>query len=246
MLKPKSNKTKWIIGGIILFGFLITIFLASSAYLYITGISSSSSNTETQTKIQLVESMLEEYHKTHTYSQNDFFVCADMAIDVWNLVKTKGINAQIAVGNIDNPNANFTEYNHAWVFAEVEPLKWLALETTGGYVVYKETNPLYYKGVSFDNPTEFKRYMDLMKEYNAQLETINKTTSDYNKCHDEYERLRLSFNENYAGKPLSNEAVDARAEVSEKLGECNTLDSNLATEYVNLSNIIGEMKGLLT
>jgi len=54
-----------------------------------------------------------------------------MAVDVWNMVKTKGINARIAAGNIDKPHADWKEFNHAWVVAEAAPRKWIALETTG-------------------------------------------------------------------------------------------------------------------
>jgi hypothetical protein len=197
-------------------------------------------------KIQIVEGIVQEYHRTHTYSGEDFFVCSDMAIDVWNIVKSKGINAQIVVGNLNNPDVNFTEYNHAWVLAEVEPLTWLALETTGGYVVYKDNNPLYYKGIFFDNPREFKSYVDLKNQYNLEVERINKLNSEWNNCSSEYEKLRIDYNKNYAGKPLSNEAINERARVSEKLGTCNKLTDELNEEVQVLSSIVNEIKGLLT
>jgi len=208
--------------------------------------SENSQNMISQSNLQTVQSIIQEYHQTHTYSEPDFFICADMAIDVWNMVKSKGINAQIEVGNIDNPNANFTEYNHAWVLAETEPLKWLALETTGGYVVYNSTNYLYYKGFSFNTPNEFKRYLEIRTEYNDQLELINKTQGEYNQCKVDYETLRLNYNQNYAGRPATSDNIRARDQVAEKLGECNALDSRLVEEYQTFASIISELKGLVT
>ena len=38
-----------------------------------------------------------------------------MAQDVWNIVDTQGMRALLVAGNIDNPDASWKEYNHAWV-----------------------------------------------------------------------------------------------------------------------------------
>jgi hypothetical protein len=249
-VKKKSAKNAFlslIINGVAVLAILFLILVVLGFALY--NFSSSSSNqynAVAQNNIQIVKGIVEEYHQTHTYSQPDFFVCSDMAIDVWNMVKSKGINAQIEVGNIDNPNVNFTEYNHAWVLAEVEPLTWLALETTGGYVVYNNTNYLYYRGFSFSTPAQFKSYLDVLKEYNNQLELINKTQGEYNQCTKDYETLRLNYNQNYVGRPVTTEGIQARDQVAEKLGECNALSSQTTEEAQSLSNIISELKGLIT
>lgn len=233
------------VGGLALL-FLIIVVI-SLAYVFYYGSSSSNQySTLESSNVQVVKGIVEDYHQTHTYSQLDFFVCSDMAIDVWNMVKSKGINAEIQVGNIDNPNANFTEFNHAWVLAEVEPLTWLALETTGGYVVYNETNYLYYRGFSFSTPNEFKSYVELKREYNDEVDRINKIINEFNKCNQEYEALRTSYNQNYVGRPVSNEAIEARAQVDKKLGECNTISNSGVQEAQTLSNIISEIKGLIT
>ncbi|VUT27648.1 MAG: hypothetical protein SYNGOMJ08_00195 [Candidatus Syntrophoarchaeum sp. GoM_oil] len=120
--------------------------------------------TQKEKNIQIVTEIVEDYYKTHTYNLSDRFVCADMAIDVWNMVETQGINAKIAVGNVNNPDVDWTEYDHAWVVAETSPGKWLALETTAGYVTDEDN---YYKGYFFENPKEFKEYLERIKEYNA-------------------------------------------------------------------------------
>ena len=129
-------------------------------------------------KIMAVQQVLDEYHSTHTYTMIDFFVCADMASDVWNMVKTRGINAKIVAGSVEYSISDFeTELDyflnidHAWVLAEISPFEWIALETTGGYLVYVEDpeyddgsvamNDLYYTGYFFDNPAEFKKFITL-------------------------------------------------------------------------------------
>lgn len=157
--------------------------------------------------VEIVTGIVEEYYKTHTYSEYDLFVCGDMAIDVWNMVETEGINAQITVGNVDNPDADWTENNHAWVLVEVSPDTWLALETTGGYVTYDEK---YYSGYFFKNPREFKEYLELKKEYNAQIDRINQLLAEVSDTYDELvketdycQELENEYNRRYAGRLLS-------------------------------------------
>jgi len=210
-------------------------------------------STSTLTNVQMVENIVDEYHETHSYSEQDFFVCADMAIDVWNMVKTQGINAQIVVGNIDNQNANFTDYNHAWVLAETEPSQWIAIETTGGYLVYVESvegdtvikNDAYYHGIFFDNPLEFKQYMDLIKQYNFQTEDIIIIENGYNICVIEYEILRNEYNSLSGEERLSSDGFYKRDSVSQKLGECNTLASNLENEMISLTNIVTKINEII-
>jgi hypothetical protein len=79
-----------------------------------------------------------------------------MANDVWNILKTKGINAKIRIGNVDKDNAKLFESNHAWVLAEVSADNWLPLETTGGYLVSVKDNPCYYRGWNFYTPNNLK------------------------------------------------------------------------------------------
>ena len=95
--------------------------------------------------VSVLHNLVKVYHATHTYSKKNFFVCADMAMDVWNMIETKGINARIAVGNVNKAQANWKEYNHAWVVAEVSPGRWVALEITRGTVVRGNENKNYYR-----------------------------------------------------------------------------------------------------
>ena len=192
--------------------------------------------TEEEKNVEIVTDIVEDYYKTHTYSEYNLFVCADMAIDVWNMVETQGINAEIAVGTVDKPNADWTEYNHAWVLAEVSPDTWLALETTGGYVTYNEN---YYSGYFFKNPREFKEYLELMKEYNAQIDRINELqieyTDTYDKCVREanyYNDLVDDYNSNCAGT-ISDPS---------KVQECINKHARLNQQCAGLSKLNGELE----
>jgi hypothetical protein len=116
--------------------------------------------------IQSVKKIVEDYHATHTYSELDMYVCGDMASDVWNMVITKGINAKIQVGNIEQDVSTIQDANHAWVLAEVATDEWIALECTAGYLVcpFPDScpinNPRYYSGWSYANPKEFKEFLE--------------------------------------------------------------------------------------
>jgi hypothetical protein len=119
--------------------------------------------------IRIVKNIVEQYHKTHTYSKPDLFVCVEMATDVWNMVKTKGIKAYLIVGNVEKDVTDIRETNHVWVAAEISPNYWIALETTGGYLVCPDSstcssnNPRYSRGWKFNNPRELRDAEDKLK-----------------------------------------------------------------------------------
>ena len=125
--------------------------------------------TQRDKNIKTIKNIVEEYHRTHTYSLADMYVCAQMAQDVWNMVETQKINAIIKVGTVDQDINTIQEANHAWVLAEVSPGEWLAMETTAGYLVCVDSsicavnNPRYYKGWNFNNPKELQDYIDKIK-----------------------------------------------------------------------------------
>lgn len=173
-----------------------------------------------------VKAIVEDYSSSHTYSLVDLFVCTDTSIDIWNLVKTEGINAQICVGNVDE-ELNYSNYdtllgnmNHAWVIAEAESFKWVALETTGGYLVWGKNmtdsgmeNDLYYSGTCFDNPKEFKEFLSLRNDY---LNVCNK-----------YEEMRIDWNENYVGTHKTDEALKCEGQIDQKGDECVSIINQL-------------------
>jgi len=119
--------------------------------------------------IMIIKGIVETYYKSHTYSKTDMYACAQMSQDVWDMVKTKGITAVIYIGNVDNDISTITDSNHAWVMAEVSPDRWIAMETTGGFLVCADNevcsvnNDRYYHGYKFSNPKELQAYMDILE-----------------------------------------------------------------------------------
>jgi hypothetical protein len=160
--------------------------------------------------IQILQTILQLYHITHTYSEADFFVCADMALDVWNMVKTKGIKARIAAGNVNKPDADWKEFNHAWVVAETAPRKWIALETTGGFLVSSKRNKNYYRGCFFNSPRELKEYCDLYRQRGELFkrsqplqEELKKVQDDYNQELKKYNEMVEEYNTKYPNRRLT-------------------------------------------
>lgn len=176
-----------------------------------------------ETNIQISKEVVEEYHQTHSYYGNDIFVCSDMASGVWDMLKTRGVNAKIAIGNVDKDNAKLLESNHAWVLAETSPDTWLALETTGGYVVYSTDNPRYYKGWVFYTPKQLKEYLQLLTQYNDQLSKYNDATAQYNSLVSQYNqangitKLTLSSQLNTQATIVEQRANDFKETVTKML-----------------------------
>lgn len=139
--------------------------------------------------INTIIEIAEKYHKTHTYSKYYQSVCIDMSLDIWGMIEKRGINAIIMIGNLDYPTAPLYKANHAWVLAEVGPSDWLAIETTGGYVVSHDENSAYYKGFTFDGYAKYKEYDDLTKEYNNQLKRIKELGTSWPFYNSEVKKL---------------------------------------------------------
>lgn len=172
--------------------------------------------------LRIAENIVREYHETHTYYGKDIFVCADMASDVWNQLKTEGINAEIGIGRVDRDVYKLSESNHAWVLAEIEPNKWLALETTGGYVVYAYDNLRYYGGWSLYNPQKLKQYTLLISQYNDDLEKYQYEVEIYNRMVEQYNNAdylsRLNMKDDLdAEKLLLDQRADDFTYTAEKL-----------------------------
>lgn len=182
-------------------------------------------SSELNENLKIVEEINQNYYNTHTYSSTDFFVCADMAIDVWNLIKTQGIDAKICAGNIDKNISRssikdiqtlieyFNQVNHAWVIAEINPFEFVAVETTGGFLVFDE-NDLYYKAdLCFDSPAEFKRF-------------VNLRTNLIQTCQESKNMINF-WNENYVGKYTTPETSEFKGKMDLKKEECEKLDVEL-------------------
>jgi len=204
---------------------------------------------------QVLEDIIQVYQVTHTYSKKDFFVCADMALDVWNIVETKGINARIGVGSIQNPHANWRDFNHAWVVAEVSPNRWLALEPTMGTIVHSYTNRNYYRGFFFDTPREFKEYVDLKKQVQklsfrtkALQEELQEIKTEYEqelkKYHDLVETCEKKFPDRRISKSRLKKYLELRNELSEQAIVVKELEGRGKQLQEIIDKNIDELKGL--
>ena len=120
--------------------------------------------TSYERNVEAVREIARDYRSTHTYlgvetgQPADVYVCIDMAKDVWNIIKTRGINAVIEVGNVRKNVTGMDDVDHAWVLAEVAPMRWIAVETTSGTVVTRDENPRYFTGLQFNDPAGLKEY----------------------------------------------------------------------------------------
>ena len=77
-------------------------------------------------------------------------------------------------------------FNHAWVLAEVSPGSWLAIECTGGYVVYSDENENYYRGLTFSNPRNYRDFLDLYADWKVQARDYESQRLYYNELVGEY------------------------------------------------------------
>lgn len=208
-----------------------------------------------ETPIETAENIVKWYHETHIYTKYDFFVCSDMALDVWNMLKAQRIDALIQIGNVETGAENITEADHAWVLAESSPGQYLALETTAGSLVWREDNPLYYQGWSFDNPREYKRFVELKYEYNIRVKIIEQLAQAFEAAREagleatnEYTELGNEMNKISVLDPLFSskvaEVVLKAKECGEYIGRCNQLNDLIDDELQELENIASEMRGL--
>jgi hypothetical protein len=134
------------------------------------------------TPAETAAKIVKNYKDTHVYSTYDYFVCSDMASEVWNMLKAQNISSVIVVGKVDAGITDILQSDHAWVLAAVAPGDYLALETTGGYVVKKSEHPYYYRGWSFSSPADLKSNNDWIKEYNTRVGFRNQLNSEANKA----------------------------------------------------------------
>ena len=179
--------------------------------------------TPTQKRLKLVDSIAKDYANSHTYSKGELFVCVDMAMDLWNQLRTQGIKSTIKTGSvtkdmtwlINDPKSFIREMDHVWLLFEVEAGKYLPLETTGGFIVFADTpnSNRYFIGPEFDNPRQFKRFMEARDRY-------------FTVCL-QAERLRDAFNKTFAGRRVTQDSLAAKGMCEFKAEECQYAQKEL-------------------
>ena len=171
-----------------------------------------------------IQYILWNYHRQHVYVGNDFFVCVDMAMDVWDLLTAAGIPARLMVGNVQTDitqSPTITKYlatmHHVWILAEVSPSTWIPLETTGGYIVEPSIPNfrLYNMGAMFENPKEFKDFTESRKSMFATCKQIAP--------------MQAEFNRLYAGRPVTGESTEYTGRMMQKIDDCKGLVGRVAT-----------------
>lgn len=166
-------------------------------------------------KTHILNEIVANYHKTHVYIgtqgglANDIYVCGDMACDVWNMVQKAGINAKIKVGNVKKDIKQINEANHAWVLAEVESGKWLALETTGGFTIPMDKNPRYYFGWSFTNPKKLREHVEIKHQLRAAVRKYDEALNEYEQAVRTYNSMTGNHKESVGIKLGQADAVCA-------------------------------------
>ena len=201
---------------------------------------------EGETLAETAENIVRYYHETHVYDETDLFVCADMAAEVWNMLKAQGINALITVGNLDRPITDITKCTHSWVLAEIGPGEYLALETTGGVVKTRGTNPEYYRGWTFDTPADEKDWQRLAREYNIRVEIVNDIISEANKADIEYNSAVNIYNLLAEGNPGGAQLEDQEDIMKKWLAIKNKLTEIKESMEEVLYSIQYQMEGLAT
>lgn len=104
------------------------------------------------------------YNSEHVYLPGQFD-CNDMAIDIWNMLRARGIVSVIVVGNKEKPNASFEEAVHAWLYVFNGNGEVIYLEPTTGEVIYGKLadgspNPKaapYWSGFIYRNPSDLRK-----------------------------------------------------------------------------------------
>jgi len=170
--------------------------------------------------VRISEEIVQKYYETHAYNESGILECGDMACDIWELLEGEGIHSKIMIGRLDREVANISEADHAWVVAEIAPNKWFALDPTEGQ---SATNPLYYIGWHFATPTEFRRYQQLITQFNAQSSKYGAERLKYQHMVEEYNNAGI-----LAKIEMNDEVQTQRVVVEQKQKDmCDTLEKML-------------------
>lgn len=171
-----------------------------------------------------LQQIVAEYRRSHSYSTADYFVCVDMALELSNILKTKGFVPIVVAGNITAdtiglPPASLRKmFDHAWVVVELEDGASLALEATGGFAVDEKVPHFeyYYQGLAFDNPRQAKETDALIRSANDNCKAAAVLVD--------------AWNAKFAGRAMSPEGSEVKGRMDAKVAEC----TDSAAQYEEL------------
>jgi len=76
------------------------------------------------------------YYQWHYYIEGETD-CNDMAVDIWDMLRKRGILSLIAIGNLKMEDEPFAKCNHTWLVIISSSGKFFALEPTNGQLYFK-------------------------------------------------------------------------------------------------------------
>jgi hypothetical protein len=165
-------------------------------------------------KFAELHKIVDEYRRSHSYSMVDYFVCIDMALELFNILKTKQYSPKVVAGTVKADTAGMEPaqmartFDHAWVVVELSPGVHAALEGTGGFVVNEKTKNFeyYFQGLIFSNPRQAKDTDVLMRKKNESCSKAVDIVKDWKA--------------NYAGRVPDQRMVQTKGWVDAKVAEC--------------------------
>lgn len=175
-----------------------------------------------------ITALLADYQKNHKYLKEDFFVCSDMAIEVWDVIKTAGIEARLMVGNVTKDIVKYqstheyiAQMNHVWVMAELIPSEWVPIEPTVGMIVHPKIPVfnLYHQGTSFKNPRQFKEFSE-------------SRTALFEAC-KEAQTMVTDLKRSHTKKPVTVEALVGVGKAKQKVEDCENLEKKVVSYLRN-------------
>ena len=162
-----------------------------------------------------LKQIVEEYRRTHSYSQADYFVCLDMALEMHNILATRKFEAQVVAGNVGvdtagmDPARLMEVFDHAWVVVTLAPGVRVAVEATGGFVVDagQPGFDYYYQGLVFQSPRQARQTQDLIHAVTGNCARARELIQDWNRT--------------YVGRQPDEAMAEARGRVDAKVAECD-------------------------
>lgn len=148
--------------------------------------------------------VLQQYYTAHPSNNTSLTETGREAIELVGLLSARGVTAHVQAGALEAQVSGRDDVNRAWVLAGVNnstrsadgtvsnTTAWLAGDPASGAVVTYDQNRYYYTGLSFNNTTAFKEFLDAkgdsltaQEEYTQasavyqDLQQLSKGTQDY-------------------------------------------------------------------
>ncbi|WP_440950261.1 zinc-ribbon domain-containing protein [Methanosphaerula subterraneus] len=135
--------------------------------------------------------VLQQYHTAHPSNNTSLEETGQEAIELVGLLGAKGVAAHVQAGALEGQISTRDEVNRAWVLAAVNnstkradgtianTTAWLAGDPSSGAVVAYDQNRYYYTGLSFNNTTAFRDFLDARKDHLAAQEEYSRASAAF-------------------------------------------------------------------